>query len=145
MTRGGTYYEIYPEPEGNPKGKACGISWGLGLYFIEFPDLSHNTDILNYISSIALPGSSIWEELNLCIAPTAGPYGKILASRLSNTVEVNFNIKMFSNWDCIRFTRQEEGYTVKYTPPPEGVPEGKARGNSWKRRGIFDRTSRVKS
>ena len=25
---------------------------------------------------------------------------------------------------------QEEGYTVKYTPLPEGVPEGKARGNS---------------
>ena len=25
---------------------------------------------------------------------------------------------------------REEGYTVKYTPPPEGVPEGKARGNS---------------
>ena len=26
--------------------------------------------------------------------------------------------------------RREEGYTVKYTPPPEGVPEGEARGNS---------------
>ena len=25
---------------------------------------------------------------------------------------------------------QEEGCTVKYTPPPEGVPKGKARGNS---------------
>ena len=25
---------------------------------------------------------------------------------------------------------QEEGYTVKYTPSPEGVPESKARGNS---------------
>ena len=25
---------------------------------------------------------------------------------------------------------QEEGYTVKYTPSPEGVPEGEARGNS---------------
>ena len=25
---------------------------------------------------------------------------------------------------------QEKGYTVKYTPPHEGVPEGKARGNS---------------
>ena len=23
-----------------------------------------------------------------------------------------------------------EGYTVKYTPPPEGVSEGEARGNS---------------
>ena len=25
---------------------------------------------------------------------------------------------------------QEEGYTVKYTPLREGVPEGKAQGNS---------------
>ena len=26
--------------------------------------------------------------------------------------------------------RQEEGYTVKYTPTPEGVPEGEAQGNA---------------
>ena len=25
---------------------------------------------------------------------------------------------------------RDEGYTVKYTPSPEGVPEGKAQGNS---------------
>ena len=25
---------------------------------------------------------------------------------------------------------REEGYTVKYTPSPEGVPEGEAQGNS---------------
>ena len=25
---------------------------------------------------------------------------------------------------------REEVYTVKYTPPPDGVPEGEARGNS---------------
>ena len=25
---------------------------------------------------------------------------------------------------------QEEGYMVKYTPLPEGVPEGEAQGNS---------------
>ena len=25
---------------------------------------------------------------------------------------------------------REEGYTVKFTPLPEGVPEGEARGNS---------------
>ena len=25
---------------------------------------------------------------------------------------------------------QEEGYTVKYTSRPEGVPEGESRGNS---------------
>ena len=26
---------------------------------------------------------------------------------------------------------QDKGYTVKYDPPPEGVPEGEARGNCW--------------
>ena len=24
----------------------------------------------------------------------------------------------------------DSGHTVKYTPPPEGIPEGQARGNS---------------
>ena len=40
---------------------------------------------------------------------------------------------------------QEEGYTVKYTPPPEGGPEGKARGNSLRQRGIFDRIYQVET
>ena len=40
---------------------------------------------------------------------------------------------------------REEGYTVKYSPLPEGVPEGEARRNSQRQRGIFDRISRVKS
>ena len=48
-------------------------------------------------------------------------------------------------WDIVYVWGREEGYTVKYTPPPEGVPEGEARGNSWRRSGIFDRISRVKS
>ena len=34
---------------------------------------------------------------------------------------------------------QEEGYAVKYTTSPEGVPEGEAEGNPWRQRGIFDR------
>ena len=67
------------------------------LYFTIFPDSSHNTDILNYNSSIDLPGRSILEELILRIAPTAGQYRKILPSRLNNTKELNFNIIMFSN------------------------------------------------
>ena len=96
MTRGGIYDEIQPEPEGNPKGKAQGISLGIRLYFIVFPDSSHITDILNYKSSINLPGISILEELILRIALIAGKYGKILPSRLSYTGEVNFNIIMFS-------------------------------------------------
>ena len=40
---------------------------------------------------------------------------------------------------------QEEGYMVKYTPSPEGVPEGEAQGNCRRRRNICDRTSRVES
>ena len=67
------------------------------LYFIVFPDLSHNTDIFNYKPSIDIPGRSILEELIICIASTAGQYGKILPSSLSNTGEVNFNIIGFSN------------------------------------------------
>ena len=37
----------------------------------------------------------------LRIAPTSGQYGNIFPSRLSNTGELNFNIIMFSNWECI--------------------------------------------
>ena len=61
------------------------ISLGLRLYFIVFPDLRHNTDILNYKSRNDLPGKSILEELILRIALTAGQYGKILPSKWSNT------------------------------------------------------------
>ena len=42
MTRGGIYDEIQPEPEGFPDGSGY-----ITLYYITFPDLSHNTDILN--------------------------------------------------------------------------------------------------
>ena len=63
-----------------------------------FPDSSHRqTDIFNYNSSIDLSGRSILEELILRIALTAGRYGKIMPSRLSNTGELHFNIIMFSN------------------------------------------------
>ena len=34
VTRGGVYNEILPEPEGNPKGRARGISRGLMQFFI---------------------------------------------------------------------------------------------------------------
>ena len=40
---------------------------------------------------------------------------------------------MFAHLYCIRI-RTRQGYTVKYKPLPEGVPEGKARGNSWRQR-----------
>ena len=38
-----------------------------------------------------------------------------------------------------------EGYTVKYIPLPEGVPEGEAPGSSLRQRGIFDCVSRFES
>ena len=37
---------------------------------------------------------------------------------------------LFSYNIIVSVIGQEEGYTVKYTPPPEGSPEGKAQGNS---------------
>ena len=57
-----TRWGIYDEPElgGNPEGKAPGIYWGLRLYFIVNPDLSHNADNLNYNSSIDLLEGSIF-------------------------------------------------------------------------------------
>ena len=49
VTRVGVYNEILPEPEGNPVGRARGISQGLRQYFIVYPDSRHNTVILNYL------------------------------------------------------------------------------------------------
>ena len=42
--------EISPEPEGNPEGGARGISRGLSRYYIVYPDSSHNTVILNFLT-----------------------------------------------------------------------------------------------
>ena len=82
---------------------------GPRLYFIVFLDSCHNTDILNYKSSIDHHWRSILEELILRIAPTAGQYWKILPSRLSNTGELNFNIIMFSNWKWPVMTQLKKG------------------------------------
>ena len=48
-------------------------------------------------TQIAIQTFSILVELILRIAPTAGQYGKIMPRRLSNTGELNWNIRMFSN------------------------------------------------
>ena len=61
------------KPKGFPK---------LSLYFIVFPDSSHNTYILNYKSSIDLSVRLLLEELILRIAPTAGQYKKILPTNI---------------------------------------------------------------
>ena len=42
------------------------------LYFTVYPNSSHNTDILDYNSSIVLPGRAILEKLFLCIALAVG-------------------------------------------------------------------------
>ena len=86
--------------QGKSRGQSQRDFPRLRLYFITFPDSRHNTDILNYKSSMALPGRSILEELTLHIASTAGQYWKILPNRLCNTEELNFNIIMFSAWEC---------------------------------------------
>ena len=46
---------------------------------------------------------SILEELILLSALTAGQYGKIVPSRLSNTGDLNFIIILFSNWEWQRY------------------------------------------
>ena len=40
---------------------------------------------------------------------------------------------------------QDTVYTVKYSSLPEGVPKGKARGNSCRPRALFDRIFRAES
>ena len=46
-------------------------------------------------------------------------------------VESSRNNLIFSEQQyTISVLGREEGYTVKYTPSSEGVPEGEARGNS---------------
>ena len=69
MTKGGIYNEILPEPEGNPEGKAQGIS----LYFL--------TQVTIQTFSITNPALTFLGNVKI----------------LNNTGELNFNIKMFSN------------------------------------------------
>ena len=42
----------------------------------------------------------------------------------------NLNINHIG-WNIVSVLGRDEGYTVKYNPSPEGVPEGEARRNSW--------------
>ena len=54
-----------------PRVKPEGFPEGLRLYFALYPNLSHNTAIINlysYTSSIVFPGRAILEELILHIA-----------------------------------------------------------------------------
>ena len=60
---------------------------------------------------------------------------------------VNWSVKYRSRKrkHIVSVLGRDEGYTIKYNPLPEGVPEGKARRNSGRQRVIFDRISRVES
>ena len=48
----------------------------------------------------------------------------------SNPKRGQFQYYPFLLIENVSVLGQEEGYTVKYIPLPEGVPKGKARGNS---------------
>ena len=78
-------------PRGNPKGSGY-ISSYIPTQ-VKIQTLSITTPALTFleinIDSRILP-----------IAATAGQYGKILPSRVSNSGELNFNIIMFSHWEC---------------------------------------------
>ena len=42
----------------------------------------------------------------------------------------SFNLSIMKLKNTVSVLGQVQGYTVKYTPSPEGVPEGKPRENS---------------
>ena len=68
----------------------------LRLYFIVYPDLSHNIDTLNYKSRIDLPGR--WKSWFFVFLWQLGNTGKYCPAQISNSGELNFNIIMFINW-----------------------------------------------
>ena len=50
---------------------------------------------------------------------------------LQNFTSLNYTALHYTILLCtVSVLGREGGYTVKYTPSPEGVPEGEARGNS---------------
>ena len=75
--------------------------------FPVYPDSSHNTDILNYNSSIVLPGRAILEELILRIALAAGA---IFSSILPALLGVYWKIYPQLYWE----------YILQYTPSRAG-------------------------
>ena len=70
-------YSQSPREISRPKPK--GFFLGLMRYFTVYPDSSHNTDILNYNSSIVFPGRAILKELILRIALAAGAIFSIIS------------------------------------------------------------------
>ena len=60
-TRGGIYYEIWPEPKEVPEGAARVNFRGLRPCFIVYPDSSPNTDIIPFLWMIN-NGSKHWSS-----------------------------------------------------------------------------------
>ena len=74
-------------PREMPRAKAKGFPEGSGYissYFLT------RVTIQTFSITSPIPGISILEELILCIAPTAGQYGKKLPSRFSILSQIGF-------------------------------------------------------
>ena len=63
---------------------------------------------------------------------------KALYTLSQGQIKLDVSVLGRDNGYTVSVLGQEEGYTIKYTPLLEGVSEGKARGNSRRRRGIFE-------
>ena len=50
--RGGIYGQIWPEPEGVSEGAHQGNSQRLSSHFSKYPESSHNTDIISFLTMI---------------------------------------------------------------------------------------------
>ena len=60
-----------------------------------------------------------------------GGYSSSVNSFFSGLLFVSHHyITLISHSYTVSVLGREEGYTVKYNPLPQGVPEGEARGNS---------------
>ena len=68
------------------------------LYFTVYPNSSHNTEILDYKSSIVLPGRAILNELILRITLAAGA---IFSSKLPALLRVYWKIYPQLYWEYI--------------------------------------------
>ena len=73
MTRGGVFDEILPEPEGNPDGRAQGISRGLRQYFIVYPDSS-----ISRIDSVSFQYFLVLTSIGLCLGSFKSSLGNTL-------------------------------------------------------------------
>ena len=84
-------------PSESLRVKPKGFSEGSG-YILSYIPTSVTIQTFSITTSQhCLSWEIILEKLILCIAPTAGPYGNILPSRLNNIRELTFNIIIFSN------------------------------------------------